>query len=136
MSSAWVPRSTILPSTTASMTSARVMVDNRWEITQDVRDLSGGNKQKVVFGKWLGNESDIFILDCPTRGIDIGVKAFMYQLMYKLKQEGKAIIMISEELPELIGMSDRILIMKDGEIRKEFERSETLTESELIREMV
>ncbi len=106
------------------------------EITQDVRDLSGGNKQKVVFGKWLGNESDIFILDCPTRGIDIGVKAFMYQLMYKLKQEGKAIIMISEELPELIGMSDRILIMKDGEIRKEFERSETLTESELIREMV
>jgi len=106
------------------------------EITQDVRDLSGGNKQKVVFGKWLGNESDIFILDCPTRGIDIGVKAFMYQLMYKLKQEGKAIIMISEELPELIGMSDRILIMKDGEIRKEFERSEALTESELIREMV
>ena len=101
-----------------------------------VNTLSGGNKQKVVFGKWLGNESDIFILDCPTRGIDIGVKAFMYQLMYKLKQEGKAIIMISEELPELIGMSDRILIMKDGEIRKEFERSETLTESELIREMV
>lgn len=106
------------------------------DIGQDVRDLSGGNKQKVVFGKWLGNESEIYILDCPTRGIDIGVKAFMYQLMYRLKQEGKSIVMISEELPELIGMCDRILIMKDGAIRKEFQRSDKLTESELIREMV
>lgn len=106
------------------------------EIGQDVRDLSGGNKQKVVFGKWLGNESEIFILDCPTRGIDIGVKAFMYQLMYQLKQQGKAIIMISEELPELIGMSDRVMIMKDGEIQKTFQRSEDLSESVLIREMV
>lgn len=106
------------------------------EIEQDVRDLSGGNKQKVVFGKWLGNESEIFILDCPTRGIDIGVKAFMYQLMYRLKKEGKSIIMISEELPELIGMSDRIMIMKDGKIRKTFNRSEELNESVLIKEMV
>lgn len=106
------------------------------EITQDVRDLSGGNKQKVVFGKWLGNDSEIFILDCPTRGIDIGVKAFMYQLMYRLKKEGKSIIMISEELPELIGMSDRIIIMKDGKIQKTFERSEELNEAALIREMV
>lgn len=106
------------------------------EITQDVRDLSGGNKQKVVFGKWLGNESEIFILDCPTRGIDIGVKAFMYQLMYRLKKEGKSILMISEELPELIGMSDRILIMKDGRIQSSFERSENLSEAVLIKEMV
>lgn len=106
------------------------------EIEQDVRDLSGGNKQKVVFGKWLGNESEIFILDCPTRGIDIGVKAFMYQLMYRLKKEGKSIIMISEELPELIGMSDRIMIMKDGKIQKTFNRSEELNESVLIKEMV
>ncbi len=106
------------------------------EIGQDVRDLSGGNKQKVVFGKWLGNESEIFILDCPTRGIDIGVKAFMYQLMYRLKQEGKSIIMISEELPELIGMSDRIMIMKDGKIQKTFSRSADLNESVLIKEMV
>ena len=106
------------------------------EITQDVRDLSGGNKQKVVFGKWLGNESEILILDCPTRGIDIGVKAFMYQLMYQLKKEGRSIIMISEELPELIGMSDRILIMKDGRVQKSFERSESLSEAALIQEMV
>lgn len=106
------------------------------EIEQDVRDLSGGNKQKVVFGKWLGNESEIFILDCPTRGIDIGVKAFMYQLMYRLKKEGKSIVMISEELPELIGMSDRIMIMKDGKVQKTFERSAQLDESVLIKEMV
>lgn len=106
------------------------------QIQQPVGDLSGGNKQKVVFGKWLGNETEIFILDCPTRGIDIGVKAFMYQLMYRLKKEGKSILMISEELPELIGMSDRILIMKDGRIQNTFPRSETLSEAELIREMV
>lgn len=106
------------------------------EITQNVRDLSGGNKQKVVFGKWLGNESEIFILDCPTRGIDIGVKAFMYQLMYQLKMEGKSIIMISEELPELIGMSDRIIIMKDGKLQKSFGRAADLNEAVLIKEMV
>jgi len=106
------------------------------EITQDVRDLSGGNKQKVVFGKWLGNESEIFILDCPTRGIDIGVKAYMYQLMYRLKKEGKSIIMISEELPELIGMSDRIMILSKGRHRKTFERSEDLSESLIIKEML
>lgn len=106
------------------------------ETEQEVGDLSGGNKQKVVFGKWLGNESRIFILDCPTRGIDIGVKAFMYQLMYRLKKEGKSIIMISEELPELIGMSDRIMIMKDGKVQNIFERSAELNESTLIKEMV
>lgn len=106
------------------------------EIIQDVKDLSGGNKQKVVFGKWLGNETEIFILDCPTRGIDIGVKAYMYQLLYKLKQEGKSIIMISEELPELIGMSDRIMILSKGRHRKTFKRSQDLTESVIIKEML
>lgn len=106
------------------------------DILQEVRDLSGGNKQKVVFSKWLGNQSEIFILDCPTRGIDIGVKAFMYDLMYRLKKEGKSILMISEELPELIGMSDRIAIMKNGKIQNIFNRSEKLNESLLIKEMV
>lgn len=81
-----------------------------------VNTLSGGNKQKVVFGKWLGGGADIYILDCPTRGIDIGVKAAMYQLIYQMKKQGCAVVLISEELPELIGMSDRILIMKDGKV--------------------
>ena len=103
---------------------------------QSVSQLSGGNKQKVVFGKWIGCGSEILILDCPTRGVDIGVKQAMYQLMVKLKNEGKSILMISEELPELIGMSDRVLIMKDGEITMEFERSENLSDSQIIEYMI
>lgn len=94
--------------------------------------LSGGNKQKVVFGKWIGCGSEILILDCPTRGVDIGVKQAMYHLMTQLKQEGKSILLISEELPELIGMSDRILIMKDGSISGEFMRSELLSDADMI----
>ena len=103
---------------------------------QLVSQLSGGNKQKVVFGKWIGCGSEILILDCPTRGVDIGVKQAMYQLMMKLKNEGKAILMISEELPELIGMSDRILIMKDGEMTAEIQRSKDLTDAQIIQYMI
>ena len=100
------------------------------------QSVSGGNKQKVVFGKWIGCGSEILILDCPTRGVDIGVKQAMYQLMVRLKNEGKSILMISEELPELIGMSDRILIMKNGEVSAEFERSETLSDAQIIEYMI
>lgn len=103
---------------------------------QLVSQLSGGNKQKVVFGKWIGCGSEILILDCPTRGVDIGVKQAMYQLMVKLKNEGKSILMISEELPELIGMSDRVVIMKDGEITAQFERSKDLSDSQIIEYMI
>ena len=103
---------------------------------QSVSQLSGGNKQKVVFGKWIGCGSEILILDCPTRGVDIGVKQAMYQLMVRLKNKGKSILMISEELPELIGMSDRILIMKNGEVSAEFERSETLSDAQIIEYMI
>jgi ribose transport system ATP-binding protein len=81
-------------------------------MNQDVQYLSGGNKQKVVFGKWLGRDCDVLILDCPTRGVDIGVKADMYHLINEIKKAGKTVVMISEELPELIGMSDRLLIFK------------------------
>lgn len=101
-----------------------------------VNTLSGGNKQKVVFGKWIGADSHILILDCPTRGIDIGVKASMYQLINRMKQEGRSILLISEELPELIGMSDRILIMKDGKIVHEAMRAENPTEHDLIEYMI
>ena len=103
---------------------------------QQVSQLSGGNKQKVVFGKWIGRGSEILILDCPTRGVDIGVKRAMYQLMTALKNEGKSIIMISEELPELMGMSDRLIILKDGKITKEFERSADLSDTEIIKYMI
>lgn len=99
---------------------------------QLVKELSGGNKQKVVFSKWLGTDSDVFILDCPTRGIDVGVKADMYKLMMELKHQGKGIIMISEELLELIGMADRMMIFKDGRMVKEFMRSADLQEQDVI----
>ena len=107
-----------------------------FSIDQEVSQLSGGNKQKVVFGKWIGCESSILILDCPTRGIDVGVKQAMYQMMYRMKQEGKTIIMISEEMTELMGMADRLIIMKDGRITKEFTRSAQLSDHEIIKYMI
>lgn len=103
---------------------------------QIVRSLSGGNKQKVVFGKWFAKKSDIFIMDCPTRGIDIGVKQEIYRSIYEMKQQGKSIVIISEELPELIGMSDRLLIMRNGRITKEFFRKDGMSEREIIEYMV
>ncbi len=103
---------------------------------QNVQFLSGGNKQKVVFGKWVGRECDILVLDCPTRGVDVGVKAAMYQLMEDMKAEGKTIIMVSEELTELLGMSDRLLILKDGQLAGEFERSADLSEHHLVECMI
>lgn len=105
-------------------------------MNQFVQYLSGGNKQKVVFGKWIARNSEILILDCPTRGVDIGVKASMYDLIYKMKKEGKSIIIISEELPELIGMSDRLIIMKGGRQTAEFVRDESLDETKIIGHMI
>lgn len=103
---------------------------------QPVRELSGGNKQKVSFGKLIGNKSKILILDSPTRGVDIGVKTTMYQLIHDLKKQGCAILLISEELPELLGMSDRILILKDGKRAGEFERSKDLKDTDVIEYML
>ena len=103
---------------------------------QYVSALSGGNKQKVVFGKWIGRGSNILIMDCPTRGVDIGVKQAMYQMMYRMKKEGKTLVIISEEMTELIGMADRLLIMKDGELKQEFARSEELSEQDVIQFMI
>lgn len=105
-------------------------------IEQYVADLSGGNKQKVVLARWLGKDSDILVLDSPTRGIDVKVKADIYALMRELSRKGKSIIMISEEIQELLGMSDRILIMKDGKINGEYRRDPALGEEDLIVKMV
>jgi ribose transport system ATP-binding protein len=88
--------------------------------TQPVRLLSGGNQQKVVLGKWLAGRARIFIFDEPTRGVDVGAKVEIYHLMNRLTASGAGIIMISSELPELLGMSDRILVMHRGRIRAEF----------------
>ncbi|MCV2231267.1 sugar ABC transporter ATP-binding protein [Acholeplasma manati] len=105
-------------------------------VSQIVNTLSGGNKQKVSFAKWTSRNSEVIIMVCPTRGVDVGVKQSMYKLMYQMKKQGKSILMISEELPELIGMSDRIIIMKNNEITKEFYRSEQLSEQDIIQYMI
>jgi inositol transport system ATP-binding protein len=96
---------------------------------QLIKLLSGGNQQKVLVSRWLLTSPDILILDEPTRGIDVGAKAEIHRLMSKLVQEGKAIIMISSELPEILGMSDRILVMHEGRVGGIFERKEATQES-------
>ena len=116
--------------------NAKFMSTKMNSVDQFVSDLSGGNKQKVVLARWIGKDSDILILDSPTRGIDIGVKQDIYQLMDKMRKQGKSIIMISEELMELIGMCDRIIIMKDGEISNELPRDPNMDENSLISSMV
>ena len=98
-------------------------------LDQKVLFLSGGTQQKVVLSKWLCCEAEIFIFDEPTRGIDIGSKAEIYQLMNELTASGVAIIMISSELPEILGMSDRILVMHRGRIAAEFAAEEATQES-------
>jgi ribose transport system ATP-binding protein/inositol transport system ATP-binding protein len=86
--------------------------------------LSGGNQQKVVVSKWLLMEPDIIILDEPTRGIDVGAKRDIYMLMGDLVEQGKAIIMISSEMPEVMGMSDRIVVLAEGRVTGEIERKD------------
>jgi ribose transport system ATP-binding protein len=85
-------------------------------LDQEVRFLSGGNQQKVVLAKWLVTDPQVVLFDEPTRGIDVGAKVAVYELMRTLAAEGKAVLMVSSELPEIIGMSDRILVMRDGEL--------------------
>lgn len=99
---------------------------------QWVSTLSGGNKQKVSFAKWTAKDSEVLIMDCPTRGVDIGVKQSMYALIAQMKKEGKAIILISEEMAELIGMADKIVIMKDFVQSGEIMRSPDLKETDII----
>ena len=91
--------------------------------------LSGGNQQKIVLGKWLANKPKLLILDEPTRGIDVGAKAEIHRLMGELAGQGVAILMISSELPEVLGMSDRVLVMREGRIAAEFDRAEATSEA-------
>jgi ribose transport system ATP-binding protein len=91
---------------------------------QIVRNLSGGNQQKVVLAKWLIGDAKVYLFDEPTRGIDVGAKAEIYALMLELLARGAAIVMVSSELPEVIGMSHRVLVVREGRIRAEFGRAE------------
>ena len=96
--------------------------------SQEVQYLSGGNQQKVVLAKWLQTQPEIIIMDEPTRGVDVGAKFEIYQLMRHLNQEGIGILMISSELTEILGLSDRILVMREGRIVAELVPSETSEE--------
>jgi ribose transport system ATP-binding protein len=91
---------------------------------QLVKNLSGGNQQKVVLAKWLIGEARVFLFDEPTRGVDVGAKAEIYALMVELLARGAAIVMVSSELPEVLGMSHRIMVVRDGSIRAEFSRAD------------
>jgi len=84
--------------------------------------LSGGNQQKVVIAKWVNTDADIYIFDEPTRGIDVGAKIEVYNVINKLCKEGKCVIMVSSELPEILGMSDRVIVMRGGKVMGEIER--------------
>jgi ribose transport system ATP-binding protein len=98
-------------------------------LDQEVRTLSGGNQQKIVIGKWLLAEANVLILDEPTRGIDVGAKVEIYQLINSLTAAGRAVLMISSDLPEVLGMSDRVLVMARGRIAGELSTGEATQDS-------
>ena len=99
---------------------------------QPAGNLSGGNQQKVVLAKWLAGHADILVFDEPTRGIDVGAKYEIYLLMNRLVEEGKAVIMISSELPEILGMSDRILVMHEGQVKGEITNVAGTTQEDIL----
>ena len=96
--------------------------------------LSGGNQQKVVLSKWLTAESDLLVLDEPTRGVDVGAKAELHAWIGQRAREGAAVLLISSELPELLGLSTRILVLREGRLRGEVSRAEA-TQEGLLRMM-
>ena len=98
-------------------------------ILQKTGNLSGGNQQKVVLSKWIYTEPDVLILDEPTRGIDVGAKYEIYTIINKLVDEGKSVIIISSELPEILGMSDRVYVMNEGRIVGELDKRQASQES-------
>ncbi len=98
-------------------------------VEQKTKNLSGGNQQKVVIGKWLAADTDILIFDEPTRGIDVGAKSEIYKLLNDLAKQGKSIIMISSELPEVLRMSHRVIVMCEGRITGEIAIEEATQEN-------
>ena len=109
----------ILESGEKNIASLRIKTPSIDEI---VGQLSGGNQQKVVIGKWVNTDADIFIFDEPTRGIDVGAKVEVYNVMNDLVKQGKCVIMISSEMPEILGMSDRVIVMRGGKIMADVDR--------------
>jgi rhamnose transport system ATP-binding protein len=124
--SGWLRDKVERKSTYEAARQMEVRANNIWQLA---RELSGGNQQKVVLAKWLSTNPRILILDEPTRGIDVGTKAAVHGLMSKLAAEGMAILMISSELPEILGMSDRVIVMREGVVTGQFSRAEATQET-------
>ncbi|NCB62362.1 MAG: sugar ABC transporter ATP-binding protein [Clostridia bacterium] len=103
---------------------------------QVINALSGGNKQKINLGRWLIKDLQLLIVDCPTRGVDVGVKAYLYQCLKEAKTKGMAILMITDELPEAIGMADNILVMKNGSVSRTISRSSGFSEESIVQVMI
>lgn len=99
---------------------------------EHIANLSGGNQQKVIVARWLANDPDILIMDEPTRGIDIGAKHEIYEIMEELAEQGKSIIMISSEMPELLGMADRLYVMCNGKLTGEINAKEDMTQEKVM----
>ena len=97
-----------------------------------IANLSGGNQQKVIVSRWLANNPDILIMDEPTRGIDVGAKHEIYEIMCDLAKQGKAIIMISSEMSELLGMADRVCVMCNGKLTGEIDKPEEMTQANVM----
>jgi ABC-type sugar transport system ATPase subunit len=95
---------------------------------QAIRELSGGNQQKVVIGKWLLTNPKVLLLDEPTRGIDVGAKAEVHRVIVELAQSGLAVLMVSSDLPEVLALSDRVLVMRGGQIVSTFDRKDATAE--------
>ena len=113
------------------ISTLRIKTPSSDEITAQ---LSGGNQQKVVIGKWINCDAQIYIFDEPTRGIDVGAKVEVYNVMNKLVKEGKCVIMVSSELPEVLGMADRVIVMREGEIMGELDRgSDQFNQEDIMR---
>lgn len=106
------------------------------DVKNPVSSLSGGNQQKVVIAKWMFGSADIVIFDEPTRGIDVGAKTEVYQVMNEMVRQGKAVIMISSEMPELIGMCTRVITMREGRITGEFDNEVPASQEELLAAMM
>jgi ABC-type dipeptide/oligopeptide/nickel transport system ATPase component len=99
---------------------------------EHIANLSGGNQQKVIVSRWLANDPDILIMDEPTRGIDVGAKHEIYEIMTDLAKQGKAIIMISSEMAELLGMSDRVVVMCNGKKTGEIDTEDEMTQEKVM----
>src|SRR5687768_18580247 len=115
------PRSTLFPYTTL-FRSLRVKTPS---LETKVMTLSGGNQQKVVIGKWLLADPKVLILDEPTRGVDVGAKVEIYELINRMTAQGRAVLLVSSDLPEVIGMSDRVVVMAPGRVAGELPKGAT-----------